>query len=160
MLFLSCQELKRFPSLQAELAAASTEALEKFRDDGRKTALRLVDMESSYLTVDFFRRLPQELDKAGNISTPATDRYTEAHLRRIGMAVMMHFFTHTTFLFWVVLKNLCPFLGSNVSAYVGMVCETLKNSIPKAVVHCQVQEAKRSLLNHFYTQIGKREVIF
>lgn len=123
-------ELKRFPSLQAELAAASTEALEKFRDDGRKTALRLVDMESSYLTVDFFRRLPQELDKAGNISTPATDRYTEAHLRRI---------------------------GSNVSAYVGMVCETLKNSIPKAVVHCQVQEAKRSLLNHFYTQIGKRE---
>lgn len=123
-------ELKRFPSLQAELAAASTEALEKFRDDGRKTALRLVDMESSYLTVDFFRRLPQELDKAGNISTPATDRYTEAHLRRI---------------------------GSNVSAYVGMVCDTLKNSIPKAVVHCQVQEAKRSLLNHFYTQIGKRE---
>lgn len=123
-------ELKRFPSLQAELAAASTEALEKFRDDGRKTALRLVDMESSYLTVDFFRRLPQELDKAGNISAPTTDRYTEAHLRRI---------------------------GSNVSAYVGMVCETLKNSIPKAVVHCQVQEAKRSLLNHFYTQIGKRE---
>lgn len=123
-------ELKRFPTLQAELAAASTEALEKFRDDGRKTSLRLVDMESSYLTVDFFRRLPQELDKAGNVSTPATDRYTEAHLRRI---------------------------GSNVSAYVGMVCETLRISIPKAVVHCQVLEAKRSLLNHFYTQIGKKE---
>ncbi|KAI5060318.1 hypothetical protein GOP47_0024738 [Adiantum capillus-veneris] len=47
--------------------------------------------------------------------------------------------------------------GSKVSAYIGMVCETLRNSIPKAVVHCQVLEAKRSLLNHFYTQIGKRE---
>lgn len=124
------QELKRFPTLQAELAAASTEALERFRDDGRKTAQRLVDMEAGYLTVDFFRRLPQELDKGGNVSTSVTDRYTEAHLRRI---------------------------GSNVSAYIGMVCETLRNSIPKAVVHCQVLEAKRSLLNHFYTQIGKRE---
>lgn len=123
-------ELKRFPTLQTELAAASTEALEKFRDDGRKTALRIVDMESSYLTVDFFRRLPHELDKGGNASTTTTDRYTEAHLRRI---------------------------GSNVSAYIGMVCETLKTSIPKAVVHCQVREAKRSLLDHFYTQIGKRE---
>ena len=39
-----------------------------------------------------------------------------------------------------------------------MVCDTLKNCIPKAVVHCQVREAKRSLLNHFYVQIVKREV--
>lgn len=124
------QELKRFPTLQAELTAASTEALEKFRDDSRKTALRMVDMEQSYLTVDFFRKLPQELDKGGNPSSTATDRYTEGHLRRI---------------------------GSNVSAYIGMVCETLRISIPKAVVHCQVREAKRSLLDHFYTQVGKKE---
>lgn len=38
-----------------------------------------------------------------------------------------------------------------------MVCDTLKNSIPKAVVYCQVREAKRALLNHFYAQIGRRE---
>lgn len=124
------QELKRFPTLQAEIAAAAGEALERFREDGRKTALRLVEMESSYLTVEFFRKLPQEVEKGGNPSAPAMDRYTENHLRRI---------------------------GSNVSAYVGMVCDTLRNSIPKAVVHCQVREAKRSLLDHFYTQIGKRE---
>lgn len=49
-------------------------------------------------------------------------------------------------------------VGSNVSAYVGMVCDLLKNSLPKAAVHCQVREAKRSLLDHFYTQVGKREV--
>ncbi|GLJ53963.1 hypothetical protein SUGI_1153620 [Cryptomeria japonica] len=124
------QELKRFPTLQAEIAAAAGEALERFREDGRKTSLRLVEMESSYLTVEFFRKLPQEVEKGGNPAAPAMDRYTEAHLRRI---------------------------GSNVSAYVGMVCDTLRNSIPKAVVHCQVREAKRSLLDHFYTQIGKKE---
>jgi hypothetical protein len=45
-----------------------------------------------------------------------------------------------------------------VSAYVNMVCELLRNSLPKAVVHCQVREAKRSLLDHFYAQVGKREV--
>lgn len=48
--------------------------------------------------------------------------------------------------------------GSNVSAYINMVCETLRNSIPKAVVFCQVREAKRALLNQFYSQIGRREV--
>jgi len=92
-------------------------------------------MEASYLTVEFFRRLPQEMEKAGNPANPATpneDRYGEGHYRRI---------------------------GSNVSSYIGMVSDTLRNTIPKAVVFCQVREAKLSLLNHFYTQIGKKEVI-
>ncbi|GMN62003.1 hypothetical protein TIFTF001_031083 [Ficus carica] len=124
------QELKRFPTLQAEIAAASNEALERFREDSRKTVVRLVDMESSYLTVEFFRRLPQEVEKGGNPATPNPDRYSEGHFRRI---------------------------GSNVSSYVGMVAETLKNTIPKAVVYCQVREAKQSLLNHFYTLLGKKE---
>ncbi|BFG31152.1 hypothetical protein CerSpe_174260 [Prunus speciosa] len=125
------QELKRFPTLQAELAAAANEALERFREDSKKTTLRLVDMESSYLTVDFFRKLPQEVEKVGgNPSAASDDRYAEGHFRRI---------------------------GSNVSSYVGMVSETLKNSIPKAVVHCQVREAKRSLLDDFYIQLGKKE---
>lgn len=126
------QELKRFPTLQAELAAAANEALERFRDDSKKTTLRLVDMESSYLTADFFRKLPQEVDKGGNQAAASSgDRYSEEHFRRI---------------------------GSNVSAYVGMVSKTLRNTIPKSVVHCQVREAKRSLLDHFYTQLGKIEV--
>ncbi|KAF3449505.1 hypothetical protein FNV43_RR10233 [Rhamnella rubrinervis] len=124
------QELKRFPTLQAELAAAANEALERFREESRKTTIRMVDMESSYLTVDFFRKLPQEADKGGNPAALSADRYTEGHFRRI---------------------------GSNVFSYVGMVSETLRNTIPKAVVHCQVREAKRSLLDNFYTQLGKKE---
>ena len=128
------QELQRFPTLQEDIAAAAYEALERFRDDSKKTVLRMVDMESSYLTVDFFRRLPREVEKGGNIGASTTmDRYTEGHFRRI---------------------------GSNVSSYVVMVSESLRNTIPKAVVHCQVREAKQSLLDHFYAQVGKKEVYY
>lgn len=146
------QELKRFPTLQSTIVGAANESLEKFRDEGKKTVVRLVDMESSYLTVDFFRKLPQEVEKLGNAvggnpresrgnqredprahSAAANDidRYADGHFRRI---------------------------GSNVSSYVHMISETLRNSIPKAVVYCQVKEAKQNLLNYFYTQIGRREV--
>ncbi|EYU30135.1 hypothetical protein ABFS82_05G047100 [Erythranthe guttata] len=124
------EELKRFPTLQSDIAAASNEALEKFRDESRRTVLRLVEMESSYLTVEFFRKLNMEPEKTNTATGPNADRYTDNHLRRI---------------------------GTNVSAYVGMVCDSLKNSLPKAVVHCQVREAKRSLLNLFYAQIGRKE---
>ncbi|XP_047979602.1 phragmoplastin DRP1E-like isoform X2 [Salvia hispanica] len=134
-----CLELRRFPTLQSTIAGAANESLERFREESKKTVVRLVDMESSYLTVDFFRKLPQEVEKAGNPggnpreNSPAAqniDRYAEAHFRRI---------------------------GSNVSSYVYMISETLRNSIPKAVVYCQVKEAKQNLLNYFYTQIGRRE---
>ncbi|KAI4340723.1 hypothetical protein MLD38_025533 [Melastoma candidum] len=124
------EELKRFPTLQSDIAAAATEALERFREEGRRTVLRLVDMESSYLTVEFFRKLHLEPEKTLNQGNQNTDRYSDNHFRRI---------------------------GSNVNAYIAMVCDTLKNSIPKAIVYCQVREAKRALLNHFYTQVGRRE---
>ncbi|KAL4637943.1 hypothetical protein ACB098_03G082300 [Castanea mollissima] len=125
------EELKRFPTLQSDIAAAATESLERFRDESRKTVLRLVDMESSYLTVEFFRKLHLEPEKPSNPpSGPNTDRYSDNHFRKI---------------------------GSNVNAYINMVCDSLKNSIPKAVVYCQVREAKRSLLNNFYAHVGRRE---
>ncbi|XP_052184562.1 phragmoplastin DRP1C-like [Diospyros lotus] len=128
------EELKRFPSLQSDLAAAANDSLEKFRDESRKTVLRLVEMESTYLTVEFFRKLHLEPDKNSNSpanpSVPNLDRYSENYFRRI---------------------------GSNVTAYVNMVCDTLKLSIPKAIVCCQVLQAKRALLNQFYVQVGRRE---
>ncbi|KAJ8574224.1 hypothetical protein K7X08_026029 [Anisodus acutangulus] len=57
------QELKRFPSLQSDIAAAANEALDRFRDESRRTVTRLVEMESSYLTVEFFRKLQTEPEK-------------------------------------------------------------------------------------------------
>uniref|UniRef100_A0A7I4DZ12 Dynamin-type G domain-containing protein n=1 Tax=Physcomitrium patens TaxID=3218 RepID=A0A7I4DZ12_PHYPA len=59
------QELMRFPTLQGELTAAATASLEKFRDDSKKMAAKLVEMEQVYLTVDFLRELPQDLEKGG-----------------------------------------------------------------------------------------------
>lgn len=128
------EELKRFPSLQNDIATAANEALERFREESRKTVVRLVEMESSYLTVDFFRKLhaapEKKPEKNGNPPGPNNDHFHDTSLARI---------------------------GSNVSAYIAMVSDTLKNTIPKAVVYCQVREAKRSLLTHFYAQVGRKE---
>ncbi|XP_010518059.1 PREDICTED: dynamin-related protein 1D [Camelina sativa] len=123
------EELKRFPSLQIEIVAAANSSLEKFREESLKSVLRLVDMESSYLTVDFFRKLHVE-NQAVSISSPTTtiNQYGEGHFRKI---------------------------ASNVAAYIKMVAKTLVNTIPKAVVHCQVRQAKLSLLNYFYAQISQ-----
>lgn len=83
------QELKRFPTLQSDIAAAANEALERFRDESRRTVQRLVDMESSYLTVEFFRKLHLEPEKNTNTNPnqpgPNADRYNDNHFRRIGM---------------------------------------------------------------------------
>ncbi|CAA2965353.1 dynamin-related 5A-like [Olea europaea subsp. europaea] len=124
-------ELKQYPSLRVEVGHAAIESLERMRDESKKATLQLVEMECSYLTVDFFRKLPQDMDKGGNPTHSLFDRYNDSYLRRI---------------------------GSTVLSYVNMVCGGLKNSIPKSIVYCQVREAKRSLLDHFFAELGKREV--
>ncbi|CAA2965352.1 dynamin-related 5A [Olea europaea subsp. europaea] len=123
-------ELKQYPSLRVEVGHAAIESLERMRDESKKATLQLVEMECSYLTVDFFRKLPQDMDKGGNPTHSLFDRYNDSYLRRI---------------------------GSTVLSYVNMVCGGLKNSIPKSIVYCQVREAKRSLLDHFFAELGKRE---
>ncbi|XP_058095924.1 dynamin-related protein 5A isoform X1 [Magnolia sinica] len=123
-------ELKQYPSLRVEVGNAAFESLERMREESKKATLKLVDMESSYLTVDFFRKLPQDIEKGGNPTHSIFDRYNDSYLRRI---------------------------GSTVLQYVNMVCATLRNSIPKSVVYCQVREAKRTLLDHFFTDLGKKD---
>ncbi|CAA3012208.1 dynamin-related 1E-like [Olea europaea subsp. europaea] len=64
------------------MAGAANEALEIIREKSKKTVMRLVDMESSYLTVDFFRKLPQEVERKweqpGKFSSC---QYHRSHLR-------------------------------------------------------------------------------
>ncbi|XP_073062186.1 phragmoplastin DRP1A [Primulina eburnea] len=123
-------ELKQYPSLRVEVGNAAVESLNRMKEESRKATLQLVDMECSYLTVDFFRKLPQDVEKGGNPTHSIFDRYNDSYLRRV---------------------------GSNVLSYVNMVCASLRNSIPKSIVYCQVREAKRSLLDHFFAELGKRE---
>ncbi|RZC71049.1 hypothetical protein C5167_034321 [Papaver somniferum] len=123
-------ELKQYPSLRMEVGSAACESLDRMRDESKKATLKLVDMECCYLTVEFFRKLPQDIEKGGNPTHSIFDRYNGSYLRRV---------------------------GTNVLSYVNMVCAGLRNSIPKSIVHCQVREAKRSLLDHFFTELGKKE---
>ncbi|XP_024987912.1 dynamin-related protein 5A-like isoform X2 [Cynara cardunculus var. scolymus] len=123
-------ELKQYPSLRVEVMNAACESLDRMRDESKRATLQLVDMECSYLTVDFFRKLPHDIEKGGNPTHSIFDRYNDAYLRRV---------------------------GSTVLSYVHMVVGTLRHSIPKSVVYCQVREAKRSLLDHFFTELGAKE---
>ncbi|KAG5041538.1 hypothetical protein JHK85_014014 [Glycine max] len=124
-------DLKQYPGLRVEVGAAAVDSLERMRDESKRATLQLVDMECGYLTVDFFRKLPQDVDKGGNPTHSIFDRYNDSYLRRIGTTIL---------------------------SYVNMVCATLRHSIPKSIVYCQVREAKRSLLDHFFTELGKMEI--
>ncbi|KAG6667083.1 hypothetical protein I3843_01G071700 [Carya illinoinensis] len=123
-------ELKQYPTLRSEVANAAVESLDRMREESKKATLQLVDMEIGYLTVEYFRKLPQDIEKGGNPTHSVFDRYNDSYLRRV---------------------------GTNVLSYVNMVCASLRNSIPKSVVYCQVREAKRGLLDHFFTELGKKE---
>nr|XP_043624794.1 phragmoplastin DRP1A-like [Erigeron canadensis] len=123
-------ELKQYPSLKVEVKSAACESLDQMRNESKRATLQLVDMECSYLTVDFFRKLPQDIEKGGNPTHSIFDRYNDAYLRRV---------------------------GSTVLSYVDMLVGTLRHAIPKSVVYCQVREAKRSLLDHFFAELGSKE---
>ncbi|KAH9787454.1 Dynamin-related protein 1B [Citrus sinensis] len=117
--------------VQKSIRNAAIQSLERMRDESRRATLQLVDMECCYLTVEFFRKLPQDAEKGGNPTHSIFDRYSDTYLRRI---------------------------GSTVLSYVNMVCASLRHSIPKSVVYCQVREAKRSLLDYFFAELGKKEI--
>lgn len=87
VVFIAVQELKQYPSLRVEVGHAAIESLERMRDESKKATLQLVEMECSYLTVDFFRKLPQDMDKGGNPTHSLFDRYNDSYLRRIGKCV-------------------------------------------------------------------------
>lgn len=67
-----------------EVTNAACDSLERMREESKKATLKLVDMECSYLTVDFFRKLPQDVEKGGNPTHSLFDRYNDSYLRRIG----------------------------------------------------------------------------
>ncbi|KAG6788211.1 hypothetical protein POTOM_004267 [Populus tomentosa] len=143
--FDDSQELKQYPALRVEVSNAAIESLDRMKDTSKKATLQLVDMECSYLTVDFFRKLPQDVDKGGNPTHSIFDRYNDSYLRRIVTTADLKSSR------WNMQT------GSTVLSYVNMVCASLRNSIPKSIVYCQVREAKRSLLDHFFTDLGKLE---
>ena len=67
-----------------EVGNAAVESLERLREESKKATLQLVDMECGYLTVEFFRKLPQDIEKGGNPTHSIFDRYNDSYLRRVG----------------------------------------------------------------------------
>ncbi|KAG2271636.1 hypothetical protein Bca52824_066191 [Brassica carinata] len=90
----------------------------------------LVDMESSYLTVELFRKLHLEPKKEKpnprNAPSQNVDIYSDNHFR------------------------------IQRSAYINMLFDSLRNSLPKTVIYYQVREAMISL-NFFYTHVDRKE---
>ncbi|XP_004306673.1 PREDICTED: dynamin-related protein 1A [Fragaria vesca subsp. vesca] len=123
-------ELKQYPTLRVEVGNAAFESLDRMKEESKRATMQLVDMECGYLTVEFFRKLPQDIEKGGNPTHSLFDRYNDSYLRRVGI---------------------------NVLNYVNMVCSGLRTAIPKSIVYCQVREAKRSLLDHFFAELGSKE---
>ncbi|KAL2893236.1 Dynamin-related protein 5A [Bienertia sinuspersici] len=148
------ERTKTIPHLRVEVSNAAADSLERMRDESKKATLQLVDMECGYLTVDFFRKLPQDVEKGGNPTHSIFDRYNDSYLRRIvsvtkGIAFLLGF--GLLIIIAVILT------GQTVLSYVNLVCASLRNSIPKSIVYCQVREAKRGLLDHFFTELGGKE---
>lgn len=71
-------------TLRVEVGNAACESLDRMRDESKKATLKLVDMECGYLTVEFFHKLPQDVEKGGNPTHSIFDRYNDSYLRRIG----------------------------------------------------------------------------
>lgn len=83
-LIVLIQELKQYPTLRAEVLKAAIDSLERMKEESKRATLQLVDMECGYLTVEFFRKLPQDVEKGGNPTHSIFDRYNDSYLRRVG----------------------------------------------------------------------------
>merc|ERR1711977_394314 len=94
-------------------------------------------MEASYLTAEFFR----EIIKADGGSDLRTLSGRKLQMDLDGTAEEAH------------LKQ----IANHVSAYLGVVCNQLKATIPKAIVHCLVLQAKKSLLDKFVEEVAGKD---
>merc|ERR1719335_343430 len=113
--------ISRYGPLKGEICEQAARALEGMRDNSKK----MVEMESSYLTAEFFREII-----AADASGAAASAAGDAHLKQI---------------------------AKHVSSYLAVVCNQLKATIPKAIVHCLVVQAKTALLDAFLQEVAGME---
>ena len=80
--------------LRTRILAAAEESLTRFRDEARRICVVMVEMQSSHLTAEFFRKLPMEPDVKAVTGQSGLDARTEAYLRRIASNAVSY--THLT----------------------------------------------------------------
>merc|ERR1719421_2810148 len=118
-------QISRYGPLKGEISDRAARALEGMRDTSKKMVTTMVEMESSYLTAEFFREII-----AADAPPGAGAAAGDAHLKQI---------------------------AKHVSSYLAVVCNQLKATIPKAIVHCLVVQAKTALLDDFLQEVAGME---
>ena len=124
--------LSRFQHLREEVKLTGLKALNELREESKKMVRTLVEMESSYLTASYFKKILQESQNSAGTST--------------GQAV--------------VNERVQEFqrIGGQVAAYVQHVLQVLETTIPKAIVHCQIIRAKHNLLESLEQKLADKEM--
>ena len=159
--------LNRFNALRATLRNTAEASLERHREETRKMVTTLVDMESAYFTAEFFRNA-QAQAAAAAAASEADEAARHQHGSDDGPSRASALLSHAganggkaatrradgAGEFAPEVEAHLRRVSGTVSAYVASVCDSLKRSVPKAVVHCQVLQAKKSLLAPLYQQIG------
>jgi dynamin 1-like protein len=139
-----CKNLQQYAALKREIVNTASSALEQMKEDARKMVLTMVDMERSYLTADVFREIiaqgnngdSNELLRTlsgrtlGEVSAQQGGDPSQQHMKKIAL---------------------------HVSAYITHVRSQLKQTIPKAIVHCLVQQAKKNLLDKLHQEVAAKE---
>lgn len=133
----ACRPLRRYASLRTDIQTVAQQALDDFARQSRKMVLTLVEMEASYFTAEYFReimsredsRIARQTQLSGSRAA-AIDNFEDVQLLRI---------------------------SSHVSNYVAEVAKHMQSTLPKAVVHCQVSPARKSLLEAMHKEVAGRD---
>ena len=138
-----CAALAQYSHLRSAIARTAATSLDAAKADARAMVGTLVEMERSYLTAEVFKEILNQSGRAaesgelvrtlsGRAVADAADGGAGAspadrHLHRIAV---------------------------HVSAYITHVRTQLKQTIPKAIVHCLVLRAKKSLLDGLQREVA------
>ncbi|KAI7841316.1 hypothetical protein COHA_004935 [Chlorella ohadii] len=137
----TCARCGATPTLRREIVTAAYRALEKFKEETRKMVSIMVEMERNYITAEYFRTIQMGKMPDGKVmytldGRPVTEEPEgspeEKHYKRI---------------------------INQVSGYVREVCQQMTQTVPKAIVHCMVLQAKDKLLEEMQASVaGDQEV--
>ena len=147
----------QFSTQESDIAAAANEALKRFKDESRKQfcsgghGIQLPHIWVIQKTAPWNQERETKPEKC-----PITKR---RHLLQSSLQVdwyvsLPSLITNETYRMWLAYKLIIS--GSNVSAYINMLFDSLRNSLPKTVIYYQVREAMISLNFSTLMSIGKR----
>ncbi|KAK2078512.1 hypothetical protein QBZ16_003352 [Prototheca wickerhamii] len=122
--------LRRYPTLRREIVTAAYRALERFKEETRRMVNIMVEMERNYITAEW-GRMPDGKVLYTLDGRPVTEEpegsLEEKHYKRI---------------------------INQVSGYVREICGQMTQTVPKAVVHCMVIQAKERLLEEMQAGVA------